>query len=175
MHGYEATKLQAVIARTGMTKGALYAHFGSKRQLAAALVEESTLRWKEISDACVEDSFSAQAALTGLIRSLGGEFDTNIRFRAALRLASDFEQTPGGADELFGGIRRELVTSVRRVQEEKEQTPPHTPESHAYLILALLYGASYMPAWDAPRQDNTELLRAWRVLCTLLGIREAGV
>lgn len=170
VHGYEATKLQDVIARTDVTKGALYGHFESKRRLAAALVDESTQHWKRIRDACAAGPPSAQAALTELIRGLGAEFDANIRFRAAFRLAADFEPTLDDSDGLFSGIRNALVASVRGAQQEMDLTPPYPPESLAYLILAVLYGASYMPAWGVPQRAGTELDRAWRVLCTVLGI-----
>ncbi|WP_052434418.1 TetR/AcrR family transcriptional regulator [Streptacidiphilus melanogenes] len=171
IHGYEPTKLHDVIARTGMTKGALYAHFGSKHQLASALVDESTAHWNRIRAAPTAPPPSAEAALTELIRRLGAEFDTNIRFRAALRLVSDSEWPLDDPDGLFRGIHRELVTRIRGAQEEKELTAAHPPESLAYLILAILYGAAHMQAaWGTPMGDRIGLDHAWRVLCTILGL-----
>ena len=38
-HGYGATTVDAVVARAGITKGAFFHHFGSKAELARALVD----------------------------------------------------------------------------------------------------------------------------------------
>jgi TetR/AcrR family transcriptional repressor of nem operon len=38
--GYSATSVDEIIAKTGFTKGAFYHHFGSKKQLALAVLEE---------------------------------------------------------------------------------------------------------------------------------------
>ncbi|MFF7989525.1 TetR family transcriptional regulator [Kitasatospora xanthocidica] len=170
VHGFTATKVEAVVARTGMTKGALYAHFGSKHQLASALVDESVEDWKRLRDAppAAPPGPSAGAALTELIGRMRGQFETNVRFRAALRLAADCERCEGDPDGLFGDIRREMVTSVRRAQEEREITPSYPAESLAYLILVVLYGFSYMPAWDDTHGVPVEPDDAWHVLRTAL-------
>ena len=39
--GYSRATLSSVADRIGMTKGALYGHFSSKRSLAGALIDES--------------------------------------------------------------------------------------------------------------------------------------
>ncbi|MFQ6026896.1 MAG: TetR family transcriptional regulator C-terminal domain-containing protein [Dehalococcoidia bacterium] len=40
IHGYRAAGLDAILAQTGVTKGALYHHFGNKLGLGYAVVEE---------------------------------------------------------------------------------------------------------------------------------------
>lgn len=172
VHGYEATKLQAVIARTGMTKGALYAHFGSKHQLATALVDESAAHWQRIRAAPAEPTRTAELALTELIRHLGAEFDTNSRFRAALRLAADSDWADSDPDSFFGSIHQELVKRIRLVQEAKNLATPHPPESLAYVILTILYGAAHMQAaWNGPVAVDSEPDDSWHVLHTILGLR----
>ena len=44
-HGYAGTRMDDVIAASGMTKGAIYFHFGSKEELARAVVSEAEERW----------------------------------------------------------------------------------------------------------------------------------
>ena len=39
-HGYQAASLNAILERTGVTKGALYHHFNSKLQLGYAVLDE---------------------------------------------------------------------------------------------------------------------------------------
>ncbi|MEV7596078.1 TetR/AcrR family transcriptional regulator [Kitasatospora sp. NPDC089797] len=168
-HGFAATKVEAVVARTGMTKGALYAHFGSKHQLAVALVTESSRHWELIREPPDEQpSPSPGSALTELIRRMRGQFESNVRFRAALRLAADCERRPGDSAGLFADIRQEMVTGIRKAQAELEVTPVHSPESLAYLVLAVLYGSSYLPAGDADRGGAGEPDEAWRAIHTVL-------
>jgi AcrR family transcriptional regulator len=44
-HGYQKASLDSILARTGVTKGALYHHFGSKKELGYAVVEELMRQW----------------------------------------------------------------------------------------------------------------------------------
>jgi AcrR family transcriptional regulator len=44
-HGYADTKLSEILAQALATKGALYFHYGSKEELARAVIEEGTQRF----------------------------------------------------------------------------------------------------------------------------------
>jgi AcrR family transcriptional regulator len=44
-HGYQKASLDSILARTGVTKGALYHHFPSKKELGYAVVEELMRVW----------------------------------------------------------------------------------------------------------------------------------
>ncbi|MET9966113.1 TetR/AcrR family transcriptional regulator [Streptomyces sp. NPDC006356] len=170
VHGYAATKLQAVVARTGMTKGALYGHFPSKRHLATALVAESAQQWGQISGTGPERGVPADAILAGLIREMRAQLETNVRFRAALRLAADCELSSSGSPGLFAGIRGELVHSVRRAQEEKGLAQSYPAETVAYLLLALVYGTSHLPPWETAEGGTVDPDRAWEMLRTALNL-----
>ena len=39
-HGYQGTRVDAILAETGLTKGAFYHHFSSKQDLGYAVVDE---------------------------------------------------------------------------------------------------------------------------------------
>jgi TetR/AcrR family transcriptional repressor of nem operon len=53
-HGYGATTVDAVVNRAGITKGAFFHHFGSKSDLARALVERYALLDKQHLEAQME-------------------------------------------------------------------------------------------------------------------------
>ncbi|MDQ3936229.1 MAG: TetR/AcrR family transcriptional regulator [Actinomycetota bacterium] len=55
--GYEATSLDDVVAEAGVTKGALYHHFGSKRDLFRAVYED---RERTLARAC-QEAYAAEA------------------------------------------------------------------------------------------------------------------
>ena len=170
VHGYVATKLDAVVARTGMTKGALYGHFPSKRHLASTLIAESAQQWRRTSGDVPELAVPADTILADLIREIRGQLETNVRFRAALRLAADCELSPSGRPGLFEGIRCELIRSVRKAQEEKGLARPYPAETVAYLILALVYGASHLPPWETTQGAAADPDRAWEILRTALDL-----
>lgn len=52
-HGYAATRMDDVIAASGMTKGAIYFHFRSKKELARAVVNEAEGQWLTLGRAAV--------------------------------------------------------------------------------------------------------------------------
>ena len=53
-HGYGATTVDSVVSRAGITKGAFFHHFGSKADLARALVERYALLDKQQLEAQME-------------------------------------------------------------------------------------------------------------------------
>ncbi len=63
-HGFQAASLDAIVARTGVTKGALYHHFPSKDALGFAVVEEVVQgfllqRWLGALDRYPDDPITA--------------------------------------------------------------------------------------------------------------------
>jgi AcrR family transcriptional regulator len=44
-HGYQGSRLDAILGQTGVTKGALYHHFPNKKQLALAVIDEVIRPW----------------------------------------------------------------------------------------------------------------------------------
>src|SRR5689334_23611271 len=46
-YGFRAASLDSILADAGVTKGALYHHFGSKTELGYAVVEEVVRPWME--------------------------------------------------------------------------------------------------------------------------------
>ncbi|GAS92877.1 TetR/AcrR family transcriptional regulator [Mycolicibacterium brisbanense] len=78
--GYEATSLDAVAAAAGMTKGAVYHHFDSKRELFAATFEQVASDLAEIVGAAYarkRDSWRAFEA--GCITFLEACLDPGVR------------------------------------------------------------------------------------------------
>lgn len=64
-NGYQGADLDQVLADAGVTKGALYYHFGSKRGLAYSVVEETLRNW--ILDRWLRPLASAPDPLAALV------------------------------------------------------------------------------------------------------------
>ncbi len=70
-HGFCGTALDAVLAETGVTKGALYHHFDGKRALGCALIDEVVApRMRTWWIAPVEGASDPLTALQGLLRGV---------------------------------------------------------------------------------------------------------
>ena len=63
-HGFQAASLDNILARTGVTKGALYHHFKNKQALGYAVVDE-VIR-PQIREAWIEPLLSADDPIAGL-------------------------------------------------------------------------------------------------------------
>ncbi|MFC5661513.1 TetR family transcriptional regulator [Kitasatospora misakiensis] len=171
--GYSRATLNAVAQRTGMTKGALYGHFASKRALAGALMSQSRQVWEEMRLARDVPGVEATAVLEGLVLDLAVRLKEDVRLRAALRLATDCPDpvgpapavaAPSGAPDIFEDVQRGLVTLIRRAQGEGTMAP-RPPELVAQLLLAVLHGAPHV-AFGPPGapDDPAAYDAAWRLL-----------
>ncbi len=115
-NGYAATSLDDVVARAGVTKGALYHHFGGKSELFQAVYEQVK---REVSDRVVAVFLEPdpwQAALSGIRLMIEAQLDPEVR-RIALhdaRSVLDWEQIRA-VETRFGtvGLRGVLRRAVR--------------------------------------------------------------
>ena len=88
--GFVGASLSDILARAGVTKGALYFHFSSKEELAKALIEE---QWNiELPE--LENTTNPIQSVIDLCHSFCHSLCTNIRVRASNRLVteSNFER-----------------------------------------------------------------------------------
>jgi AcrR family transcriptional regulator len=67
-HGYEGTSIEAVLAETGLSRGALYHHFSSKDELFVAVLEAIEA---EIADATVKGSRGSTTPVAALRAGCG--------------------------------------------------------------------------------------------------------
>ncbi|MGH7859268.1 MAG: TetR family transcriptional regulator C-terminal domain-containing protein [Candidatus Binatia bacterium] len=75
-HGFRAARVDRILSRTNVTKGAFYHHFPTKRALGEAIIDE--LVWEKVHDAWIkplEDSDDPVATLVGLVRQLARSCD----------------------------------------------------------------------------------------------------
>jgi AcrR family transcriptional regulator len=144
VEGYSKATLGGVVERTGMTKGALYGHFPSKRALAGALMRESRDVWEAMRPDPDASGADARAELERLVLDLAHRLRVDIRMRAALRLAGDCSNLARSAPHVFEDVQAMLVTLVGRAQEEGAMAP-HPPELVAQLLMTALHGVVHMP------------------------------
>ncbi|WP_254394885.1 TetR/AcrR family transcriptional regulator [Streptomyces sp. AC512_CC834] len=169
LHGYAATNLAIVATRTGMTKGALYGHFASKRALADALVSESARTWASLDRSGAADEVS----LKELVLAVRRQMKSDTRFRATVRLAADCTRTTGGAPEVLARIRHRITAAADRARQEAPQSSPlavQSPHIVAHLLLTVVYGLTFVSEQgsDGRQQDAGD--EVWQLVLGSLGL-----
>ncbi|NEC33594.1 TetR/AcrR family transcriptional regulator [Streptomyces rubrogriseus] len=175
LHGYAGTNLATVAVRTGMTKGALYGHFPSKKALADELVSQSTETWNTIGRSIAETACAPETALRALVLAVSRQMKHDIRFRAALRLAADCTMPAGGAPDLLDRIRREMAAAARDTQQQQAPYSPlatQPPDVVVHLLLTVAYGLSFAAERGAPGRSPATTDKVWELLLTALQLEE---
>lgn len=172
-NGYAATSLEEVVARAGVTKGALYHHFGGKAQLFQAVYEQVK---RELSDQVVRVFLLPdpwQALTEGSRLMIEAQLDPAVR-RIALhdaRSVLDWEQiraveTRYGTVGLRGVLRRAVRVGAIDAQ----------PLRPLALLLsgAIAEACFYVADADDPRAALDEAVHLVRRLLEGLRPRESG-
>lgn len=146
-HGYGNTTMNAMAARIGMTKGALYGHFASKEELTCAVIRQADAAWQRIQSENSPPGATPLAALRAVVLALARALREDVGLRAAYRLLAD--GVPGGhaahgagspAHGFFAEAQRHVAALVRRAQDAGEIAPDHPPGETARLLLAVVLG-----------------------------------
>jgi AcrR family transcriptional regulator len=148
--GYAATSLDAVCARAGVTKGALYHHFANKRDLFAAVFSLEQERLAAATVAAysrVDDAWEAfEAGCIAFIEACQDPGVQRIVLLDALP-ALGWETVR----ELEAGLLAMMVTGIQRAVDEGRIAPrPARP------LADLLFGAACESAMAVARATNQE-------------------
>ncbi|MER6995312.1 TetR family transcriptional regulator [Streptomyces sp. NPDC000410] len=160
-HGFAATNLQLVAARTGLTKGALYGHFASKAELAAELTRQFEEHWRHLLDAAATGAGSPLRALHTLVTELTRRTQQDVRFTAGLRLVCEEAQSQGAAAVQLEALRELLLRLVVRAQQDGEIAADHAPAVLSQLLLTLVYGLPHTPSAGEDARPPGEM---WQIL-----------
>jgi AcrR family transcriptional regulator len=163
-HGYPNTNLQRVAERTGLTKGALYGHFASKEELAAALVERLDQAVRTLAAGTGDTRTPALAKLRSLTFSLADRLHTDIRTTAALRLVMEEARASEEQPAVLSALRTYTVGLVRQAQHERDMAPELPTEPVADLLLVVLFGAHYTASVMDWQELPARIREMWDIL-----------
>lgn len=173
--GYRATTLRDITKEAGVTQGALYFHFESKRELAEEVIRRQHAMSSEIGSPFLTSSESGLASVVRLSGRLANQILTEPIVQAGLRLSTE------SADELAGASEapyREWIAACRtlleRAGEAGETRPDLALDVAAELVIAAFTGTQFVSAAVAGSADLFDRLgRMWPLL--LVGIaRDPG-
>lgn len=151
--GYTATRLEDIAKAAGVTRGAIYHHFGSKSDLFLALLEEATAVGNSAIDQAVSEGGTFVEVLSRILVYTFNLLEDDRRFSevVALQLTTpDVE----ALDQRRYDEAQELVQSIsgffRVIIEQGELRPGLDPEIAARAFLGYQNGLAIL--WLANRQ-----------------------
>lgn len=145
--GYEGATIGEVVSRAGVTRGAVYFHFASKRDLAQGVVEEQFSQ-----DGVPERSCKLQEFVdTGMVVAHLMPRDPLLSAGARLSLGQDvFDDLGGGAIPGWIGRMEEML---RAAGERGELLPHVVPAETAWLVVAAWTGVQIQSQKLSGRAD----------------------
>ncbi len=142
-HGYHGTSTRKLAALVGITEGAIFKHFASKREILLALLQPN-----------LAQHLSAEGAYQGSPRQVLGQF---VHKRAnqfsrifpllkiiLLESAVEPELKQAWLRQVLLQARDELSNWFARWQESAEIRPDLTPEALSRLLMTQLFGSLFL-------------------------------
>jgi AcrR family transcriptional regulator len=162
--GYEGARLDRIIERTGVTKGAVYFHFKSKLDLARALVDEKYTAWPVIVAEVSGSGMRGIAAATELTRRVGAVFLDDVRVRAAMSL-SQTVLPPGIENNPYDRWTDIIEMFLAQAVEDGELVAETDIRGLATVAVQSFFGA-YMIAHELDRLSSLpdDVSRIWLAL-----------
>ena len=114
--GLSGARIDAIAAESGLNKGMIYYHFGSKEALYVAALEESYRRFRQIEGALdIDDGLPAESALRRLV---GASFDFHAAHPEFIRMVMNENINHGEYIRKIPALRavnRSAITVLERL------------------------------------------------------------
>ncbi|MDX1393573.1 MAG: TetR/AcrR family transcriptional regulator [Gemmatimonadota bacterium] len=148
LHGFRAAGIEVILGKSGVSKGSMYHHFGNKRGLGYAVVEE---RVKPLVRERYLEPFKTSDDPTEALGEMGRRMEKELRATGILERGcpvNNLVQEMSGVDD---GFRRRLAeileewrdtiaVGLRRGQEKGTVSVDADPEEAATFVVAALMG-----------------------------------
>lgn len=167
---YDDVSTEQILERSGVSRGALYHHFPSKRDLFRAVFEASERRVIERVAARAATAGTPFEALVETVRAYLGLCETDEELRriglTQSRAVLGWEGWRAAASELGIGVSLALVAAAI----EAGELAPHDPETTALVLLGAMIEAAMLIVVASDRRAARE--RSEAVVVELLeGLR----
>lgn len=84
--GYKSTRLEDVAKKAGVTRGAIYYHFGNKAELYMAIIEDVSKQSQELIKKAVDEGGTVPEILSRILICYFNLLEDNRRFREVVEL-----------------------------------------------------------------------------------------
>ena len=158
--GFNGASLSDILAKAGVTKGALYFHFSSKEELAHALVTEQFTVGESLP---AEPSTGIQTAID-LCHEMANSLRNSVRVRASIRLVIETGTFADPAPDAYTGwieIVRGYMVAARERGDLKAELDPYVI---ARWVIASFTGVQISSQVLSGRTDiHDRVTEMWRI------------
>lgn len=168
--GYAAASMDDFTAGAGLTRGALYHHFGDKKGLLAAVVEEidaeMTVRLKKVSAAAASRWQGFIDEYVGYIEMALEPEIQRIMFRDGPAVLGDISQWPSSE-----GCIAALSQGLRDLKQDGQIVDVDEEATARLLIGASIHAAMWIANSDDPQATSKRAVEGFRTLLERLRVR----
>lgn len=142
-HGYHGTSTRKLAALVGITEGAIFRHFASKREILLALLQPNIAQ--HLNAAGVPQG-SPRQVLGQFVHKRACQFETIFPLLKIVLLESEVEPELKQAwlQQVLLQARDELSNCFARWQDGAEIRPDLTPEALSRLLMTQLFGSLFL-------------------------------
>ncbi|HVA07307.1 MAG TPA: TetR/AcrR family transcriptional regulator [Acidimicrobiales bacterium] len=166
--GYQATTVQQVAAKAGLTKGAIYFYFANKAELLLRLLDKAELLWVESSRrAVMEAGLSAEQQLVQFVHAqsiAGGDHLDHVML--VILMSSEFRGSEGEIaaklDQMWQAMLQVLSDVVDRGKQQGDFREDLRTREMASYVLAVNQGCFMEWYQRGGRLDGEEFVRTLR-------------
>jgi AcrR family transcriptional regulator len=167
--GYADTKLSEVLTQALATKGALYFHYGSKEELARAVIEEGTRRFTAVCTPHLASPTPAFEAMIGISFVTVDAALNDAVMGATFRLITEMGDYRSSETDTFATWISTYQLLARRAIDEGDLREDTDPDAVGQLLVELFAGARLLAtATDNPATLPTRTAMAWDLLLPVL-------
>lgn len=150
--GYAGTSLSMIERRSGVSRGAMYFQFTTKREIADAVVDEQHAISSRLVRAAAETGASAAEQLVMLCHGLAAQIIGDPVVRGGIRLTMELAFEHGPVDPYAGWIKV-MTDLLRRSQADGEVLESVDPADAAWVLVASFTGAQLVSHVLEKRDD----------------------
>jgi AcrR family transcriptional regulator len=151
--GYAGTSLSDITASAGVTKGALYFHFGSKEDLARGVIEEQHARAMALVDRLVKQGVSGLEAVIKLSYEFAEQLVADSIVRAGIRLTLEYGTFENPIIDPYRSWIQATEDFLSKAIEENDVRPTVMPDRVAQFIVSAFTGVQLVSQVLSGRRD----------------------
>lgn len=163
--GYGSTSLSDIAEASGISQGSMYFHFGSKEQIALAVINEQHRRSLVVLREVLGAHTDPLEQLVLVSRAVADQLVTDPVVRAGIRLAIDEPVLRESAGDFYEDWVQGAATVLERAIRDRVVHPSVVPAEVARALIGFFTGTHIMSEATTGRSD---LLPALRIMWMLI-------
>jgi TetR/AcrR family transcriptional regulator, transcriptional repressor for nem operon len=161
---YSMVSLDDIIARAGVSKGAIYFHFQSKQALAMAIIDEQTAIVRHVLTERLSQGLSGLETLIETSYFLAAQDTRSDDVRAALNLMEQIGRSDRVQAKVLTKWSPAIAAMVAQGIADGDVIDGTVPEAVARLLMSMYLGLRQAADFDAPQEFFTNLEYAWMLI-----------